>query len=183
MLKVCIDAGHGGSDCGAYNKGYKEKDITLNLALKVGALISDKVDVVYTRNTDTTISLSERCNISNKKDCDYFVSIHVNSATNKEATGIETFKYINAGKKGDVLASSIQDNLIKTTGAKNRGVKKASYYVLKKTIAPAVLVECGFISNNNEAELLFNEDYQDKIARAIATGLENTFTSKDNLNG
>lgn len=173
MLKVCIDAGHGGSDCGAYNKGYKEKDITLNLALKVGALISDKVDVVYTRNTDTTISLSERCNISNKKDCDYFVSIHVNSATNKTANGIETFKYISAGKKGDVLASSIQNNLISNTGAKNRGVKKASYYVLKKTIAPAVLVEVGFLSNDEELKLLNSDIYQFKLAKSIANGIIN----------
>lgn len=173
MLKVCIDAGHGGSDCGAYNKGYKEKDITLNLALKVGALISDKVDVVYTRNTDTTISLSERCNISNKKDCDYFVSIHVNSATNKEASGIETFIYTNTGSKATNLANRVQNNLIKSTGAKNRGVKKASYYVLKKTIAPAVLVEVGFLSNDEELKLLNSDIYQFKLAKSIANGIIN----------
>lgn len=184
MLKVCIDAGHGGQDSGAVAKGYFEKDITLNLALKVGALINDKVDVVYTRNNDTHISLLDRCKVSNKADCDYFVSIHVNSATNKEASGIETFIYTNTGSKATNLANNIQNALIKSTGAKNRGVKTSeTLYVLKHTIAPAVLVECGFISNHEESELLFDDDYQNKIANAIVTGIENTLTNKDNLNG
>lgn len=174
MITICLDAGHGGTDPGAVNGGKREKDITLNLALKVGALIGDKVNVIYSRNNDTFIPLGNRCKISNNNKCDYFVSIHVNSAENKSAFGIETFTYTVPGDKASKLAKNVQTNLIKATASKDRGIKTANYYVLKHTIAPAILIEVGFISNEVECKKLCSDDYQYKLAKAIADGILNS---------
>ena len=184
MSIICLDAGHGGEP-GAVNGSKYESVATLDIAFKVGAELENKgYEVVYTRTNDKHITLGERCAISNNKGANAFVSIHLNSATNRDAHGIETWCYYKVGDKTKELANNIQSNLIKSTNAKNRGVKTTeTFYVLKHTIAPAVLVECGFISNHDESELLFDNDYQNKIANAIVTGIENTFTNKDNLNG
>lgn len=182
---ICLDPAHGGKDPGAVNGTKHEAIAALAIARKVEAVLESKgYEVVYTRTKDKYLTLAERCAISNNKGANAFVSIHLNASTNRNAHGIETWHYYKVGDKTKKLANNIQNALIKSTSATNRGVKTTeTLYVLKHTIAPAVLVECGFISNNNESELLFNEDYQDKIAHAIVTGIENTFTNKDNLNG
>lgn len=184
MSIICLDAGHGGEP-GAVNGSKYESVATLDIAFKVGAELERKgYEVVYTRTTDKHITLAERCAISNNNGANAFVSIHLNASTNRNAHGIETWHYYKVGDKTKELANNIHNALIKSTSATNRGVKTTeTLYVLKHTIAPAVLVECGFISDNNEAELLFNEDYQDKIAHAIVLGLEETLKNKDNLNG
>lgn len=182
---ICVDAAHGGKDPGAVNGSKHESIAALAIARKVGAMLESKgYEVVYTRTKDKYLTLAERCTISNSKGADAFISIHLNSAINKAAEGVETWRYQNVGATTKALADNIQEELITATGAKPRGVKTTTtLYVLKHTIAPAVLVECGFISNHEESELLFDDDYQNKIANAIVTGIENTFTNKDNLNG
>jgi N-acetylmuramoyl-L-alanine amidase len=184
MSIICLDAGHGGEP-GAVNGSKHESVATLDIAFKVGAELERKGhEVVYTRTTDKHITLAERCTISNNKGVNAFISIHLNASTNRNAHGIETWCYYKVGKTTKELANNIQNALIKSTNATNRGVKTTeTLYVLKHTIAPAVLVECGFISNNDESELLFDDDYQNKIANAIVTGIENTLKNKDNLNG
>lgn len=118
------------------------------------------------------MTLADRCKISNNYGADAFVSIHLNAATNKDATGIETWRYENVGAKTKSLAQNVQTELIAAVGAKDRGVKTTtSLYVLKHTTASAVLVECGFISNNAEAKLLFTDKYQEKLAAAVANGV------------
>lgn len=182
---ICVDPGHGGKDPGAVNGSKHESIAALAIARKVGAMLESKgYEVVYTRTTDKHITLAERCAISNNKGANAFISIHLNASTNRNAHGIETWHYYKVGDKTKELANNIQNALIESTSATNRGVKTTeTLYVLKHTIAPAVLVECGFISNHEESELLFDDDYQNKIANAIVTGIENTFTNKDNLNG
>lgn len=184
MSIICLDAGHGGEP-GAVNGSKYESVATLDIVFKVGTELEHKgYEVVYTRTTDKHITLAERCAISNNKGVNAFISIHLNASTNRNAHGIETWCYYKVGKTTKELANNIQNDLIKSTNATNRGVKiTETLYVLKHTIAPAVLVECGFISNHEESELLFDDDYQNKIANAIVTGIENTFTNKDNLNG
>ena len=184
MSIICLDAGHGGEP-GAVNGSKYESVATLDIAFKVGAELERKgYEVVYTRTTDKHITLAERCAISNNNGANAFVSIHLNASTNRNAHGIETWHYYKVGDKTKELANNIQNALIKSTGATNRGVKTTeTLYVLKHTIAPAVLVECGFISNHEESELLFDDDYQNKIANAIVLGLEETLKNKDNLNG
>ena len=173
---ICIDPAHGGKDPGAVNGSKYESVATLDIAFKVGAELERKgYEVVYTRTTDKHITLAERCAISNNKGANAFISIHLNASTNRNAHGIETWHYYKVGDNTKELANNIQNNLIKSTSAKNRGVKTTeTLYVLKHTIAPAVLVECGFISNHEESELLFDDDYQNKIANAIVKGVEKT---------
>ena len=172
-FKVCIDAGHGGRDPGAVNGSKHEAIATLSIAKKVGAKLKAKgVTVKYTRSSDKFVSLEERCRISNQFGADGFVSIHLNAAANKEAIGIETWRHQNVGNQTKTLANTVQSELISAMGWKNRGVKSTtSMYVLRKTVASAILVECGFISNNDEARLLFIDRYQEKLAQAIADGI------------
>lgn len=172
--RIVIDAGHGGRDPGAVNGPKHEAVATLAIAKKVGALLKTKgFAVKYTRTTDKIISLAERCKISNTYGADAFISIHLNAAANKEATGIETWRHEKVGNTTKNLASNVQTELIAATGARDRGVKTSTtLYVLKHTVAPAVLIECGFLSNNEEAKLLFASKYQDKIAQAIVKGIQ-----------
>lgn len=171
-IKVCIAAGHGGSDPGAVRGSRKEKDATLKIAKKVGAKLKAKgISVLYTRTKDEFVSLKEQCAISNTWGSDVFLCVHVNAAENEKAEGIETWHYKTVGQKTKSLAANVQTELIAATGAVNRGVKQGTFYVLKHTKAPAVLIECGFISNSAECRKLFNDAYQEKIATAIADGI------------
>ena len=181
--KVVLDAGHGGADPGAIGSGgTKEKDVTLQIALKTGAILKNHgVSVVYTREKDlaTTKKLetSERVSIANKAKADLFVSIHANSFTDKTAKGQETYAY-KSGTTGYKLAESIQKELVAASGLRNRGVKTASYYVLLHSSMPAVLVETAFISNPDEEKLLKDSAWQQKTAVAIAKGILNTLGIK-----
>lgn len=172
-MKISIDPGHGGSDSGAVNGKYYEKNAALGIALKVAdKLKAEGHDVVLTRSQDRALSLQERCDIANKTKSQFFVSIHCNSAENKDASGIETYHYPNIGGVTKRLADNIQGALVEGfPEEKNRGVKEASYYVLKNTNMPAVLVEVGFISHDKTAEKLFSYSYQNKIARLIVDGI------------
>lgn len=179
---IVIDAGHGGKypngDPGAVNGKYKEADANLAIAKKVGAKLKAKGhNVKYTRTKDVYFSLAERCRMSNNWDADIFVSIHLNAAENKSANGIETWRYSSVGKQTKALAENVQTELITATGWRNRGVKTSStLYVLKHTKASAVLVECGFISNDAECKKLFNSAWQEKIANGIVKGIVKTLS-------
>lgn len=178
--KIVLDAGHEGGtagfDPGAVNGKYKEAVANLAIAKKVGAKLQAKgYKVKYTRTGDKELTLKERCQISNKYDADFFVSIHCNAAANKEASGIETWRYTTVGSLTKELADNVQTELISATGWKNRKVKKSStLYVLKHTIASAILVECGFISHPEESKKLFQDKWQEKIANGIVRGIEKT---------
>lgn len=129
-------------------------------------------EVIYTRTNDSTVELKERTAFANQRKADYFISIHLNAATAKSAKGIETYAYC-AGGEAYALAQDVQKEMIKATGANDRGVKTANYYVLRHTAMPAILIETGFISNDAEADALFDDGYQTKIANAIAGAVAN----------
>lgn len=175
-VTVVLDPSHGGKDPGTVNGKKYEKTAVLAIAKKVGAKLKAKgYNVKYTRTKDVYLSLSERCRMSNNCDADIFVSIHLNSATNKDASGIETWRYTNVGKRTKELAENVQTELVSATGWKDRGVKKSStLYVLKHTKASAILIEAGFLSNDAECQKLFKSTYQNKIANAIVKGIEKT---------
>ncbi|KAJ51030.1 N-acetylmuramoyl-L-alanine amidase [Clostridium tetanomorphum] len=182
IIRVCLDPGHGGYDSGAVGStGVMEKNITLAIALKTGKILKEKgIEIVYTRTSDSVSwpanvaqDLQKRCYIANNANVDYFVSIHTNSASASSANGAETYYYTYESGAGKSLAQSIQQSIINATGLTNRGIKTANFYVLKNTIAPAVLVETGFISNVNEEKLLNSNSFQDKMAQAIANGIMN----------
>lgn len=166
--KICIDAGHGGIDCGAVNGNFYEKEAALIIACKLGRVLNlAGVEVIYTRTNDSNVELEERTAFANKNAADYFISIHLNAAANKQANGIETFAY-SEGSVAHKLASAVQKELIARTGATDRKVKTANFYVLRKTAMPAILVETGFISNDVEAKALFSDGYQTIIANGIS---------------
>lgn len=175
-MLLCLDPGHGGYDPGAVGPtGLKEKDVTLTVALKVGAYLAGAgAAVVFTRSSDQAPwpadinkDLAARCEIANRAGADLFVSIHCNSAVSPNAHGTETYSFRDVGRAADA-ARMIQTRLVETLGLRDRGTKTANYYVLRHTIMPAVLTELAFISNPQEERLLAQPDFRDKAARAIA---------------
>lgn len=173
MAKIAIDAGHGGLDAGAVNGKMYEKDYTLAIAIKVADKLEALGHTVYmTRETDKALTLQQRCDVANKNKCNAFVSIHLNSAENKNAEGIETFMWKKTDKK---LATNIQNSLaVLFPDEKNRGVKSAQYYVVKNTNVPSALVEVGFISHDETAKKFHSYYYQNRLAEAIVNGILQT---------
>ena len=167
-MKVFINPGHapnGEPDPGACGNGLRECDV----AASVGKLVAKYLEAVgiETRLLQSD-SLSEVSGTSNAWGSDLFVSIHCNSAASDAATGTETFRYYES-RKGRVLASCIQRQIVDAVGTVDRGVKEASFHVIRETGCPAVLVELAFINNPNDAAIL--RDRQDDLARVIARGV------------
>ena len=118
--------------------------------------------------------MAKVCAVSNDNKCNYFVSIHCNAATNKKAQGTETF-YYRGSAKGKRLAKAINDEIVKTLETRDRGIKDTtSLYVVKRTNAPAVLVECAFISNLDDEKLLIDKAkiFAQAIVRGIVKGIK-----------
>ncbi len=224
--RVVIDPGHGGYDPGAVGpSGLYEKDVVLDIALKLKEiLLTDPLNEVFlTRETDRFISLEERTAMANRKNADFFVSIHANANPVKRVKGIETYllnwtsdeeamrvaarenkislkkmremhrqmdtlgmilnDLSRDSKRNDSikLANYIQQSIVTTLNNEfnyksiDLGVKQALFYVLFGARMPSVLVEVSFISNPQEEQLLSNESYRMRIAKAIAKGLD-TYT-------
>lgn len=172
MIKVCIDPGHGGKDPGAVGNGLLEKDITLDIALRLKEKLSE-FNIVLTRSKDEYVPLSERAAIANEAKVALFISIHVNSAVNIEANGFEVFHHPNS-INGDHLACLVHKTVLPASGLKDRGVKaNGGMYVLRATNAPSVLVELGFISNEEDALLLKDGTWRNKVVEAMASGIKN----------
>lgn len=170
-MKICVNAGHCyGVDPGAIGqKGTQEAYITKLIASHVNRYLKwHGHEVVYVSDK----SLANVCQTSNKNNCDYFISIHCNAASNREARGTETF-YWKGCEKGKKLAKAINDEIVNTLGTRDRGIKEnTSFYVIKHTKCTAVLVECEFISNL-DGEKLLNEkavEFGQAIVRGILKG-------------
>ena len=151
--------------------GTREADINLAVAARVAAVLrSGGIEVILTRTKDASVSLRTRVNRANNADAAAFVSLHCNSADSDASHGTEAYYYTtsDAGKK---LATAILRPLVRATSLADRGVKSAGFYVLRHTRMPAALIELAFISNETEEELLRDESFQTKAARAIADGI------------
>jgi len=165
---VVIDAGHGGHDSGATSRaGGAEKNATLDVAL----MLNDKLRAagfrtVMTRTDDTFIPLDTRAAISNGQNNAIFVSIHFNDSPRRGIRGVET--YYNS-RLAIPLAEKIERSL--SALSPYRGVMHANFRVLRKNIFPAVLVECGFLSNPGEGSRCANASYQQAIAERLAEGI------------
>lgn len=170
---IIIDAGHGGQDSGTFNDLSYEKDINLSIAIMVrDKLVEKGYSVVMTREDDTYVGLSRRATFANEQDNPLaFVSVHQNSVEDYEAAaGVEalTYKRAGCGELAELLAFHTSE----AVGAKNRGVSyKTNLVVTSKTTMPAVIIECGFMSNSTEAELLASADYQAKLSVGITNAL------------
>lgn len=158
------DAGHGGKDAGASYNGRKESDDVLRLAARVGELMRvNGENFAMTRTSDKFLELSERTNIENRGKYDYFISFHRNAFSPNKAKGVETYSLSTTGK-GRELAAKVQGNLNKIFF--DRGVKTSNFYVLRKTNCSAILIEVGFI-DNDEDNKIFDQKFEE-IAQAIA---------------
>ena len=172
-MKICVNAGHCyGVDPGAIGqRGTHEAYVNKVIAGYVKKYLEQKGhDVVYVSEK----SLAKVCAVSNDNKCNYFVSIHCNAATNKKAQGTETF-YYRGRAKGKRLAKAINDEIVKTLETRDRGIKDTtSLYVVKRTNAPAVLVECAFISNLDDEKLLIDKAkiFAQAIVRGIVKGIK-----------
>ena len=181
---IVIDAGHGGSDPGKIGiNNASEKDINLEIALKLKEIFEENnVKVVMTRDSDEGLysesatnkkaeDMQNRCKIIDEADALFTLSIHQNSYTTPDIKGAQVF-YYGQSQKGKELAEFLQNALIEQVDPENHRLAKAneSYYLLKKTSTPTVIVECGFLSNPTEAELLLQKEYQEKLVNAIYSG-------------
>lgn len=182
-MLIALDAGHGGSDPGAVYNGRREKDDNLRLAMAVGDILKNEgMDVFYTRDNDIYETPFKKATDANNSGADYFVSFHRNSGENPNAaSGVQVLIYSEGGEK-ERLAENILDNLT-DLGFKDLGIiERPNLVVLKRTNMPAVLIETGFI-NNDDDNKKFDDEF-DRIAAAIADGIIKTIgsgtASKDN---
>lgn len=182
---VVIDSGHGGVDPGKIGvDGVYEKDINLAIAKQLQKVLErNDCQVIMTRETDRGLynesdtnkkraDMAERIRIMNGCEADVIVSIHQNSYTDATSRGAQVF-YQATSESGKELAAKIQETLIKDVSPDNRRQIKANndYYLLKNTTSTMVIVECGFLSNPQEAKQLQDADYQKKVAQAIGMGV------------
>jgi N-acetylmuramoyl-L-alanine amidase len=198
IVRIVIDPGHGGDDPGAVNAAYglKEADAALGIARALKDILDthQQYEVALTRNGDETVPLSERTELANRMDA-YLVSIHCNAAEDPSAHGAEVWCFAKTDADGTEstgyrLARAIQDDLT-ALGLADRGVKAIydrrerkyigrKLWVLRKTERPAVLVECGFISNPDEAHMLGDThgDFRQHLAVAVFRGIDKILITK-----
>ena len=167
---VVIDAGHGGFDRGGIpGQRVPEKVMALDVAQRLEKRLQQAgYRVIMTRDSDVFIPLGERVRIANSYRDAVFVCIHFNSATRAGANGIETYYYSN---NSAALAAHIHRQVVSGTTSDNRGIRRRGYYVLRRTSIPAILVECGFLTNPTEAQLALESGYRQRLADRIADGV------------
>lgn len=183
-IKIFIDQGHNpqNPNAGAEGNGYREQDITYRIGTDLAALLNANPDFsarlsrtnpTQVLGTSNNSSLAARANAANAWGADYFISLHTNSATSPLASGSEAFVY-SAASPAYELANEILLQISRATGLTNRGVfVRPGLYVLKKTQMPALLLEMGFITNPNDANLMANQP--ELFAQAIYQGILNYF--------
>ena len=185
--KVCLDPGHGGSDPGAKSPfiNLDEKDITLSIAKMVASDLKEMgVKVIMTRYSDTDVlsaeasdvqELQARVDIAKRAKAYVFVSIHINASPNSYLDGIMTFYHKDIDYP---LAYAIHTQLVRLNLFRDRGIRKANFYVIRKSPMPAVLLELGFLSNKNDALKLASLSVRRRLAKAIAIGIANYLSGK-----
>ncbi|MGM0843844.1 MAG: N-acetylmuramoyl-L-alanine amidase [Bacillota bacterium] len=175
-MRIIIDAGHGYSTPGKRSpSGMREYEFNraAALAARETLLFYEKTEVYFTHSDKEDVSLKRRTNYANRMKGDVFISIHANAFGNgwNDANGVETYVHATKPAAALSLATSIQTRLTASTGLVNRGVKAADFHVLRETEMTAVLVECGFMTNRKEADLLKTSSFRAACGQAIALAL------------
>lgn len=189
---IVLDAGHGGHDGGAVAGGTLEKKLALELTQQLRTqLVNQGMRVKMTRDSDIFIPLEERASIANEAEAAAFISLHLNTSSNTEVSGVETYytekkslatqRSIQAkwgftggalkDQRGKWLADYLQKRVCQNTQAVNRGIKERNYAVVSQTIVPSTLIECGFLTNETEAKKLQQAAYQKQLISGIAEGI------------
>lgn len=183
---IVLDSGHGGFDPGKIGiNGALEKEVNLNIAKKVELYLKKQgYTVIMTRENDDGLAdskvedLKARVSLINDKKPLIAVSIHQNSYSQESIHGSQVFYYTHS-KSGEKAAKILQEAMLDVDSDNSRQAKENdTYYLLKKTKIPTVIVECGFLSNQKEADLLITEEYQEKMAAAVAKGIHEYILSE-----
>ncbi len=181
-MKLYLDPGHGGTDPGAQGNGLKEKDINLDIALKIRNLITNQyenVSVKMSRTSDATKSLNQRTNEANAWGADYFVSIHCNSF-NGSARGYEDYIHsaLSDSSQTAKYRNILHEEITSVNRLQNRGKKKANFHVLRESSMPAILSENGFIDNAQDAALMRDASWRQTVAQGHVNGIARAFNLK-----
>jgi len=191
---ILVDAGHGGRDGGGVGGGVIEKNLALQIAKRVASILEQdaRFRIEMTRRDDVFVELEERAKMANDLDVALFVSIHLNTGPALSASGVETWfawpkpvhvmlaeksklglpsamRFVD--ERGELLAERVQQAVCEATGARDRGVKNKGHLVTRLVGAPSVLVECGFLTNTDEAKRLVQAGYQERLAHGVAKGV------------
>lgn len=179
---IVIDPGHGGSNPGAVGNGTRESDNNLAVGLKLrNKLTQAGATVIMSRDSDRTVApegnslgaeLQARVDLAESNHADMFVSVHSNSNPDASIAGAMTFY---PSGKSSKLALEVQNSLIQQTGAIDKGVSPETFYVLRNTTMPSILVEMGFVSQQEEAARLQSDSYRNKVAQGIFNGIVSYF--------
>lgn len=173
MSRICIDPGHGGNDPGAVNGALAEKDVVLDVGLRLKKLLTEAGhEVIMTRENDTYLTPRQKAGVGNGAKADIFVSLHCNSAASEQANGTEVLVYDDIGE-AHRLGECLQRHLIGALGLRDRGVKlRPDLIVLNSTRMPAALAEIAFISNPGEKIKLSMPSFRAKAAEALFKGIQ-----------
>ena len=179
--RIVIDVGHGGKDAGAIDiNGIQEKDVVLSIAneiLRLNNNLEKPLDIYLTRYSDTLISLSDRTKLAKTLEADLFVSLHCNHSENPNARGIEVYvsrKQKEFSKASVFMGYQIESSLCEGIGYESRGVKFADFQVLRETVecCASILLELGFLSNNDEGRYISDNNNIERIALSILLSIQ-----------
>jgi len=172
---IVIDPGHGGKDPGATssNLKMKEKDVVLDVSLKLKKLLENEGFKVYlTREDDNYIGLYDRSTIANELGADAFVSVHANAHSNSKVEGVQVLYYPNDGRDNKTFAAMTRDSLVRELKTPDKGIiQRPKLVVIRETKMPAVLLELGFLTNSREENLLSQKEYRQKCAEGAYKGI------------
>lgn len=172
-MNIGIDPGHGGSDPGAVGPtGLRESEVTLTIAKRLSyLLLAAGYGALLTRNEDSFVDLRPRTDLLNREDVHYTISIHCNASTNRSANYISTYIQA-AGGEAEKLARAVQKRLVQATGWRDGGVRIQNLHMTREKQMPAILVECGFISNFEQEQQLRRLAMRETLAMAISLGIQ-----------
>lgn len=174
---IVLDPGHGGIDLGTSYKNFNEKDLTLKIVKYAEEYLKDEgYTVVLTRNEDKLVPLKEIGNIANNANADVFVSVHINSLQDVKYKGITGYYYDGKGYETDErikLVKTIGDEILKSDSWEDKGVKRENFAVLRYTKMPSALIECGFITNEEDRARLSKDEVLKRLAENISKGIIN----------
>jgi N-acetylmuramoyl-L-alanine amidase len=188
VIKLFLDAGHGGTDGGAQGNGLSEKDLNLSLVKKIQAKIEKgykNVQIMTTRTTDVFLTLKERTDKANEWGAHYFVSCHTNSTTSPSARGFSSYIYTRTDDKTKAFQNVMHEEIVKAisanTGVVNLGKKQANFHVLRESHMTAILTENLFVSNTADSALLKQDTFLDRLADGHVLGLEKFIGLEKNI--
>ncbi len=174
---IVVDPGHGGRDPGAISpSGVREKDVVLDISLKVASVLEGAgAEVIMTRTTDKTVDIYDRPAMANGRRAEVFISVHANADPNRRAEGTETYYHRSNNPASEMLARAIHSQMVGVLGRPDRGVRTADFAVLREAQMPAALLETLYLTSAEDERLLLDPQVQQRIAEAVLAGLEQFF--------